>query len=98
MALFFSINPLGSPKYMPPVSSLTIKRSKSDTNSFLIVEAETKYLDKIAGLKLAKKSYSALILNNPFSGFFSEGKSSHLGPPTAPNKIASLQSAFSSVS
>ena len=43
----------------------------------------------MAGLKLANKSSSFLIFNRPLSGRILKSKSSHFGPPTAPNKIAS---------
>jgi len=54
-------------------------------------------LDRIAGLKLAKKLNSDLIPSKPFSGLLSEGRLSHDGPPTAPKSIASLSLAISKV-
>ena len=79
---------------MPPVSSLTMSKSRLETFSSFRVEAETSSFERIAGLRLAKKSSSDLIPKSPFSGLLLEGSLSHLGPPTAPNRIASLSLAF----
>ena len=76
---------LGSPKYIPPVNSLTINRSKPSIISFLRLEAPDVSLKQIDGLKFAKNFKSDLNLNNPFSGLSLEGKLSHFGPPTPPN-------------
>ena len=51
----------------------------------------------MAGLKLANNSKSLLSFNKPCSGLWSNGKLSHFGPPTAPNKTASNFFAFSIV-
>ena len=80
---------LGSPKYIHPVNYLTIKRSKPSIISLFKVEAPEVSVKHIDGLKFAKKFNSDLILKSPFSGLSFEGKLSHLGPPTPPNKIAS---------
>ena len=66
----FSI-PRGSPKYTPPVSSLTIKISRSWTISFLRDEESESEEKHIAGLKLAKRSKSFLRRNKPASGLCS---------------------------
>ena len=74
----FSIGliPLGSPKYIPPVSSLTIIISKPETISGFKVEASTNCLKHIAGLKFAKSFNSFLNFKRALSGFLE--KSSHI--------------------
>ena len=61
--------PLGSPKYIPPVSSLTIIMSKPETISGFKVDASTNCLKHIAGLKLAKSFNSFLNFRRALSGF-----------------------------
>ena len=92
----FSIGliPLGSPKYIPPVNSLTIIISSPETTSGFRVEASTNCLKQIAGLKLAKSFNSFLSFNNALSGFLENSRLSHVGPPTAPSIITSLSSAL----
>ena len=82
----FSIGliPLGSPKYTPPVNSLTIKISKPDTISGFKVEAFTNCSKHIAGLKLAKSFSSFLSFKRALSGFFENSTPSHFGHPPAP--------------
>ena len=52
-------------------------------------DADASSLNKNAGLRFANNSNSFLKDNNACSGLTSQPKSSHLGPPTAPNKMAS---------
>ena len=86
--------PLGSPKYIPPVSSLTIIISSPETISGFKLEASTNCLKQIAGLKFAKSLSSFLNFNNALSGFLEKSKLSHFGPPTAPKITASLSKAL----
>ena len=81
--------PLGSPKYIPLVSSLMIIISRSDIISSFRLDAETKASKTIAGLKFANKSSSFLIFSKPLSGLLMKSNFSHFGPPTAPKSIAS---------
>ena len=90
--------PLGSPKYIPLVSSRRINRSSDSITSGFSVEEFTKELKTIAGLKFANKSISFLILSNPRSGLISKLSLSHFSPPTAPSKTASTFFAFCIVS
>ena len=76
--------PLGSPKYIPPVSSLTIIMSNPDTISGFKLDASTSCLKQIAGLRLANNFSSFLNFKSALSGLFENSKLSHLGPPTAP--------------
>ena len=66
----FSIGliPLGSPKYIPPVNSLTIIISNPDTISGLRLEASTNCLKQIAGLRLANSFSSFLNFKSALSG------------------------------
>ena len=80
---------LGSPKYIPPVSSLTIKISNPSIIWFFIGDAAASSLNRNAGLKLANSSSSFLNARRAYSGLSSQERSSHFGPPTAPNNIAS---------
>ena len=82
--------PLGSPKYIPPVNSLTKSMSKSDTSSGFKLDASTNCLKHIAGLKFANNFNSFRSFNNALSGFLAKSRLSHFGPPTAPSIIASL--------
>ena len=52
-------------------------------------DASKELSNKIAGLRFANRPNEDLSSNNPFSGFSLGGRESHLGPPTAPNKIES---------
>ena len=65
---FVSDLPLGSPKYIPPVSSLTINISRSRTFSCFSEEESLKYLERIAGLRFAKRSSSDLKPSKALSG------------------------------
>ena len=87
----FSIGsiPLGSPKYMPPVNSLTIIISKPDTISGFKDDESTNCLKQIAGLKLANNFNSFLNFKRPLSGLLENSKLSHFGPPHAPKITAS---------
>ena len=66
---------------------LTISSFKED--------ADSKASKTIAGLKFANNSNSFLRPSKPASGLLFLSTSSHLEPPTAPNKIASASLAFS---
>ena len=90
--------PLGSAKYIPPVSSLNIRISSPDIISGLSDDASTKAGKTTAGLKLANKSISFLNFNKPFSGLFSKSTPSYFGLPTAPNNTASASIVSTSVS
>ena len=92
----FSIGliPLGSPKYIPPVNSLTIMISKPETISGFNVEASTNCLKHIAGLKLANSFNSFLSFKSALSGFLENSTLSHFGPPTAPNITTALSNAL----
>ena len=92
--LSIGLIPLGSPKYIPPVSSLTIIISRPETISGLRVDASTNCLKHIAGLKFANSFNSFLNFNNALSGFFENSRPSHYGPPTAPNITTSLSRAL----
>ena len=81
--------PLGSPKYIPPVNSLTIIISRPSIISFFNADASTRAGKHIAGRRLANKSKSFLNLKRPASGLFSYSTFSHFGPPTAPKRTAS---------
>ena len=83
---------------MPPVSSRTIKISKPDTISGFKLEASANCGYKIAGRKLPNRPNSERIPNKPFSGRIAISRPSHLGPPTAPSKIASQALALDKVS
>ena len=79
------------PKYSPPVSSLTtIISSPSPIISSFNGLAFFNSLKRIAGLRFVKTSNSFLIFKSPFSGLNSASILSHLGPPTAPKRTASL--------
>ena len=52
-------------------------------------DASKELSNKIAGLRFANRPSEDLSSNKPFSGFSLGGSESHLGPPTAPNKIES---------
>ena len=49
-----------------------MSKSRLDTFSSFKVEAETSSFERIAGLRLAKKSNSDLIPKSPFSGLLSD--------------------------
>ena len=72
--------------------------SRPLTTSSLRVEALAKASKTRAGRKLANKPSSLRIPRRPRSGCRLKGSDSHLGPPTAPNKIASEFFAAESVS
>ena len=69
--------------------------SRSFIISFFNGDAADNSLNKKAGLRFAKRFNSFLSLNKAFSGRASQSRSSHSGPPTAPNKIASASLAAS---
>src|SRR5215471_10467063 len=76
---------------MPPVNSRTIIRSSPPTSSRLRLEASARASKTTAGRRLAKRSISLRSRRMPRSGRSSNGNvSSHLGPPTAPKRTASL--------
>ncbi len=66
--------PLGSPKYIPPVNSLSIIISKPETISFFKLDASANASNTIAGLKFANNPNSFLNFSNPRSGFSEKGK------------------------
>ena len=68
--------------------------SKPDIISGLSEDASTNCLKQIAGLKFANNFNSFLSFNKALSGFLENSRSSHLGPPTAPNITASLSNAY----
>ena len=72
--------------------------SKPDIISGFNDEASTRAGKTIAGLRFANKSISFLNLSKPFSGLFSNSTPSYLGPPTAPNSIASASKESARVS
>ena len=92
------IIPLGSPKYIPEVSSLTIMISKPETTSGFKEEKSARASKHCAGLKFEYRSISFLSLRRPLSGFKLKSKLSYFGPPTAPSRTASTSSAFFIVS
>ena len=61
-------------------------------------DADASSLNRKAGLKLANNPRDFLSANKACSGRSSQSRSSHCGPPTAPNKIASDFFAISNVS
>ena len=69
--------------------SLIIIKSRPFIISDFNEEEEARESKTIAGLKLANKSSSFLILRSPLSGLLSKVRPSHCGPPTAPKSIAS---------
>ena len=86
---FIGSIPRGSPKYIPPVSSLTIIMSNPETISGLREDESTNCSKQIAGLKFANNLSSFLSLRRALSGFFENSNLSHFGPPHAPNITAS---------
>src|ERR1700694_1388699 len=71
--------------------------SVPSTTDRLSGEASTSMGKHLAGLRLAKRSSSLRRPSSPRSGFCSWGRWSHLGPPTAPKRMASLSSQSRSV-
>ena len=63
--------------------------SKPDTISGFKLDASANCGNKIAGRRLPNRFKLERKPNKPFSGRMAISKASHLGPPTAPNKIAS---------
>ena len=76
--IFYRFIPLGSPKYIPPVSSLTIIISKPETISGFKLDASTNCLKQIAGLRFANNFNSFLNFKSALSGLFENSKLSHL--------------------
>src|SRR5262252_6834778 len=66
--------------------------SVCSTTSRLSGEASTSMGKQVAGRRLANRSSSLRRPRRPRSGRFSWGRLSHLGPPTEPNRMASLRS------
>ena len=87
-ALFLS-NPLGSPKYIPPVNSRTIIISVFSIISDFKLDESINGLNIVAGLKLENRFRLFLSLRSACSGFLLCSTLSHLGPPTAPRKTES---------
>src|SRR5690625_8005187 len=85
----FSRLSLGSPKYKPPVNSRTIKISLPLIFFSFKGDACNNESNPLIGRRFENKFSSFLIFNKPFSGRTLTGILSHLGPPTAPCKIAS---------
>src|SRR5690606_5755372 len=88
----------GSPKYSPPVNSRTIIKSTFSATSRFNGEDASKLGNAFTGRKFANKSKCLRIFSKPFSGRNAGGLLSHFGPPTAPNKMASLASHIAIVS
>ena len=65
-------------------------RSVPSTTDRLRGEASTSMGKHFAGRRLAKRSSSLRIRRSPRSGRLSWGSVSQRGPPTAPNRMASL--------
>src|SRR3990170_4459649 len=84
--------PRGSPKYRPPVNSRTTMRSVPSTTERRRGEASTSIGKHLAGRRFANRSSSFRSRSRPRSGRLSCGTSSHLGPPTAPKRMARLAS------
>ncbi len=85
-----SLLPL-SPKYIPPVSSLTTHISNpSPIISAFKGEESFKGSKSIPGLIFAYKPNSFLRPKIALSGLLSEGSLSHFTPPTAPSRMESL--------
>ena len=68
--------------------------SRSDIISAFKLDALTSSEKQIAGLKFANNLISFLNLRSALSGFFENSRLSHLGPPTAPKRTASLSMAL----
>src|SRR3990172_2053165 len=66
--------------------------SVPSTTERLSGEASTSIGKHVAGRRFAKRSSSFRSPRSPRSGRFSCGRASHLGPPTAPNRVAGLRS------
>ena len=62
--------------------------SKPETSSDFKDDASTIDSKHKAGLKLANRSISFLILKSPCSGLKEKSRLSHFSPPTAPSKTA----------
>ncbi len=60
--------PLGSPKYNPPVSSLTTRRSTPSMTSPFNVEASIRDLNILTGRRFAKRAISFLSVSSALSG------------------------------
>ena len=91
---FIGCIPLGSPKYIPPVNSLTIIIFNPETMWGFSVDESTNCLKHIAGLKFANNFNSFLNFNRALSGFFENSNLSYCGPPHAPTITASLSKAL----
>ena len=80
-----------SPKYIPPVSSLTISISRfSPIISSLRGQAFFNALCIVAGLRFAYRPRFSLRPSSAISGLNIPDKLSHFGPPTAPKRTLSL--------
>ncbi len=67
--------------------------SNPETSSARRLDALASSGNNIAGRKLQNKSKSDRMASKPRSGRASAGRLSHLGPPTAPNKMPSASRA-----
>ena len=84
------ICPLGLPKYMPLISSLTTTRSTFSTISFFkVLESISDFLI-FTGRMFAKRFNADLNLSKPLSGLNSLGRESYFISPTHANRTASL--------
>ena len=88
-----------SPKYIPPVNSLTQRKSAPSTSSFLRGLLCTRALNVSTGRRLAKSPSFFLIASSPCSGLtLAVGLLSNSGSPTAPKRTASLSMQVRNVS
>ena len=71
------------------VESAIKSASDPTITSFFKDDASARGAKIFAGRRLEKRPSTSRSFNNPFSGFFSWGRLSHLGPPTAPKSTAS---------
>src|SRR5438477_7620605 len=83
---------------MPPVNSRTTTRSTPSMTARLSVEASMSSGKTRTGRRLANRPRLLRSANSACSGRTEARGSSHLGPPTAPSKIASALLALSSTS
>ena len=88
------LNPLGSPKYTSPTSSLIITISRFFNNSGLSEELSIKELNKKIGLTLIYKSKDLRRAKSPDSGLRLFSLFSCFLVPTAPSKIQSASKHF----
>ena len=80
-----------SPKYMPPVSSRTQRKSAPSTSSVFRGDFPTRDLKVSTGRRLAKRPSFFRMARSPCSGrTFAVGSLSNRGSPTAPKRTASL--------